>query len=336
MFVSRSRALRGSSLAPPLSALALLGVLSLLASLLVGASSLAGPAPSVVALSAPDAERAGLALRFVAHAELPTPVTELVASVGAPSATLLAVAANGDSAALAEPRGQDPSTLVLAVRDGHQLRVAMPGLLAAAFSPDGSWLAATDGNGRLWKVGAQDGSTELLADGPYAGPLSVDGAGAVLALAVPSVEAPWSAHAVRLAIGAPAEALSAEDLVYSIQSLADGSLAMVAHRPGRTVVQHVVDAALVAELDLGSAAINVSVSADFGAVAFEREGGIFLRNANGQVREIARGANPRLSPDGRLLLADAAGETRAYGMDGTILARLSGVAAFESCGSCES
>src|SRR2546427_712711 len=76
--------------------------------------------------------------------------------------------------------------LRIAHPDGSQVRTALPGVTGAAFAPDGAWLAAVDGRGRIWRVDSQSGSASRLADGPFAGAVTFEPGGTVVAIAVAS------------------------------------------------------------------------------------------------------------------------------------------------------
>ena len=67
---------------------------------------------------------------------------------------------------------------------------------------------------------------------------------------MPSVEAPYRSELVRTAPDGTATTLTSESLVYGVQPLSDGTLAVVAHRPAGTVVMRLGAAATVMA-DLG-------------------------------------------------------------------------------------
>jgi hypothetical protein len=295
----------------------------------------AEPLPAVAALTAVDAARSGLAIGLVRHPELAPGLIEVQPAAGAPPGRVLAVAPDGAMVAVADRIDLAKATLSLAREDGSQLRVPMPGLLAAAFAPDGSWLAVIDGAGSLWSVITASAAATRLADGPFLGPVTVEPAGTVLLAAVSSVEAPVISRLVRLDPAAGSLSTLSEDrLVYGSTVLADGSIAVVAHEPRGTVVNLVTTTGTTRLADLGPGAIHVSVSPDGGRVAWERTGdGVYLLDsAAGRARRIAAGSNPRLSADGRSLLVLDGDETLLLGLDGSRLAQFSGPAAFAGCG----
>jgi len=210
------------------------------------------------------------------------------------------------------------------------------GLLAAGFAPDGSWLAICDGLGRLWRVDSASGATQLIADGPFAGSLLVEPGGSILALAVSSVEAPFMSHLVRLGpAGQAAEMVSDAGLVYAMAALADGSLAVVSHRPAGTLIQRLADGQVVSSTDLGSGAVNVSMSSDGAIVAWEQDGQLVVRSGQAPARVLGPGQRPRVAPNGRMVLVDAAaGGTSVLSVDGELIAQLTGPVALLDCGEC--
>lgn len=332
---------RPSILQRPALFLALLFLLPMAATLGLRAASLADPAVSAVRLDAGQARRANLGLALVPHPELPAALLEVRPAPGADgpgeaTGSLLAAAADGRSVAIAEQLGPDPTTLVIANADGSQVRVPVNGLLAAGFAPDGSWLAATDGLGRIWRVDATTGGTGLVAGGPFAGSVLVEPGGSILALRVSSVEAPFLSGLVRLdPSGATAPLLPDEALVYGFASLQDGSLAVVSHRPSGTLVQTVSDGRQLAAEELGAGAVNVSISADGSVLAWELDGQVLLRSGDRPVRVIGPGARPRVAPNGELLLMDApAGGTLVISRAGALIAELAGPVALLACQEC--
>jgi hypothetical protein len=293
----------------------------------------AEPARQVTRVTAADAARAGEAIGLIAHPELDPLLVEVQLAASAPG-RLLALAPDGSTAAVADRIDPNSATLRLARRDGSQLRVAMPGLLAAGFAPDGSWLAVLDGSGSLWRMETQTAAAMRLAAGPFLGPLTVDESGTVLLVAVSSVEAPIESRLVRVDPGTgAATSLSDDRLVYASTVLTDGSIALVAHEPGGTVVRLLTARGATRLKDLGPGAVNVAISADGGWLAWERHGdGVHvLQLPDGPPRRVAGATAPRFSPDGRSLLVRDGDETVMLGLDGTQLARFKGQAAFVSC-----
>lgn len=328
-----------SSLAPPLLPLRLAAILlpAVLAVTTIGAAGVAAERPSAVTqLSAGEAASAGLGLAMARRQVGTAELVELRGTAGGHGRSmpsLLAVSLDGSLAALADVRGQDPTSLTIARADGSQLRVAVQGALAAAFAADASALAFVDGLGRLAMVDLSDGAATAVSDGPFLGPLSVGSDGSVLALSVSSVEAPFASHVVRVAPDGSLNVLSDEALAYAASPLADGSLAIVAHRTTGTVVQQVRDGVATMLVDLGPGAINVSVAPNAAAVAFERGGDVFVQQLGPQMAQshIGSGSNPRYAPDGSELLVDAGGASRLVALDGTILGEFAASVAFVAC-----
>jgi hypothetical protein len=245
---------------------------------------------------------------------------------------LLAVSADGRRAAIAGRIGPEATVLTTGGEEGAQ-QVQLPGLIAAAFSADGSWLAAIDGTGRLWRVA--DGAVSALpAAGTFAGELSIEPDDAILALRVSSVEAPITATPVRISPDGTVQVLSDERLVYGIQRLADGSLAIAAHRASSNVVLRVAGGERLLA-DLGPDAVHASISARGDMVAFERAGQVFVQRAGAaSARPIGPGSNPRIAPDGQTVLVELPIGSVLLALDGRELARFASQAAFAPCGEC--
>jgi hypothetical protein len=324
---------RRRSTLPGGPALLLLVTIPLVSTIALRATSAADPSAAPALLDASQARRAGQLIELRRHPDLPAPLVEVV---GTGPLTPIAVTADGSAIALADRPGLDPATLVIAAADGSQVRVQMDGLLAAGFAPDGSWLAASDGTGRLWRISRDGALPAPLADGPFAGPILVEPSGSILTLAVASVEAPFTARLVRLnAVSGGTVELVDEELVYDVQPLRQGGLAIIAHHPDGTVVESLRDGALHVVAGLGAGAINVSVSADERTIAWERNGEVYVRSDAGEVR-IATGTRPRISPDGSMLTIETNGGGRALAPDGSLLAALAGPAVLLPCGECGS
>jgi hypothetical protein len=153
---------------------------------------------------------------------------------------------------------------------------------------------------------------------------------------VSSVEAPVRSHLVRVGPTGAVERLSAEELVYDAQLLADGSLAVIAHRPGGTVVRRIARGSEATVMDLGADAVNVSLSTDGGIVAWETAGETFLRMAGQAQRSLGRGSSPVVSPDGRGVLLTRDGGRVLVDPEGTELAALPAATTLLECGECGS
>jgi hypothetical protein len=288
----------------------------------------------VTRMSAADAERTGSAIHLRRQ---PIRGSMLVQVDGAANGTtLLAVAADGSQVALADQLGEVSASLTLAKVDGDQLRIAMPGLLAASFANDGSWLAVIDGRGALWRVDATTGGSALLAEGPFIGSPLVEADGSLLLLAVPSVQAPYESRLIRLAQATGrATSLSDEDLVYGAFPLDGADLAIVAHRIDGNEVRRISGSTDELLADLGPGAVNVSVAGN-GRIAYERNGeGIYLVDKPGlAARRVGPGGRPCFSPDGSSILVRRDGETLGLDLDGSVLAVTDEPAGFAGSAGC--
>jgi hypothetical protein len=242
------------------------------------------------------------------------------------------VAGDAGSAAVAPGIGSQVGTLTVAHADGSQLQVPVEGLLDATYATDGSWLAVVDGAGRLWRLNVDDGALRPIADGPFLQAPLVEADGSILALAVPSVEAPFRSRLVRVSPAGSVARVSEEALVYDAQLLADGSLAIVAHRPGGTVVRRLAGASEATVIDLGPDAVNVSVSSDGGTVAYQRGAEAFVRIGGQQARSLGRGSNPIVAPDGSAILLSREGGRVLVSASGAELGSLPAAIALLDCG----
>jgi hypothetical protein len=308
----------------------------LLASALVAAALAAAAPIGVTRLSASDALRSGRAISLARLAVAGATLVELEAPEA--GATLLAVSRDGRAAAVADRVGEPSGTLTLATDDGAQLLVAFPGLLAATFGADGSWLAVIDGRGALWTMDAASGVLQPIADGPFIGTPTIADDGSLLLLAVPSVEAPYQSSLVRLDLGTGvAEPISDAELVYAVYPLDGGDLAVVSHEVTGTEVARLARGVARPLAALGPGAVNVAVAHD-GRIAFERAGdGIFVIDAPGSAeRGIGAGARPCFDPSGSALLVERDGKRLALGVDGSLLAETAELAAFAGSAGCQS
>jgi hypothetical protein len=147
------------------------------------------------------------------------------------------------------------------------------------------------------------------------------------------VEAPYRSELLRVGPDGIATVLTDEALVYGVQPMADGSLAVIAHRPAGTVALRLaVDGSVAVLADLGPDAVNAAVDRSGTAVAWEHAGQILLqRLPGGRPQHIATGTHPRLSADGRALLIDEPTGTRLIGPDGAILATFTTQLGFAGC-----
>ncbi|HET6380262.1 MAG TPA: hypothetical protein VFH63_04405 [candidate division Zixibacteria bacterium] len=313
-------------------------VLSLLAALAITTTS-AGPPDALDRLGPAEARAAGSEVVLLARDDLAPGLVEVRMASASASVPLelLAVAADGSRAAFAPRRGLDPTRLTIAQPDGGQTLVDLEGVVGAAFAPDASTLAVVDGSGALLSVDLVAGSVSTLAPGPFLGPLEVTGDGAVMLLAVPSVEAPFESRLVRFEPTSGAlTALAPDGLVYGARSLDDGSLAVVVHQTGGgTLVRRLTASGASVLADLGVGAVNVSVAPDGRSLAFERAGEVFLTAPGmANLRRLGSGSAPQVAPDGRsVLVRTSEGGLELIAVDGG-RTPIAGAAAFAACGRC--
>lgn len=295
--------------------------------------------PPVTSLSSGEAEDKGATISIVGHPDLAPGLAEVrvPAQFGGTAANganrLLALSPDGSQAAVAQQVGPNPSSLVLARANRSQLRIQLPGLIGAGCAPDGTWLAVLDGTGALWRVQTDTGVASRLADGPFIGRPTVEAAGSILALRVSSVEAPVISRLVRVAVdGSAVTFLTDDPLVYAAQPMADGSLAVVAHRASSTQVWRLAGGARHELADLGQDAVNVAVAPAGEAVAWERAGQVYLRVIPaGTATWLASGAHPRFADDGRSVLVDRPDGSTLIGLDGRRIAVFASQAGFATC-----
>jgi hypothetical protein len=253
------------------------------------------------------------------------------------TAVLLAVSADGGQAALADQVGQLTGSLTIAHADGSQTRVALPGLLSAGFSADGSWLAVVDGRGALWRVDAAAGDAAQIGDGPFLGSPLVAADGSMLLLSVSSVEAPFRSQLVRvsqsLGVVSP---MTGDDLDYAGYPLADGGVAVVSHEPGRTLVRRVTASASQLLAALEPEAINVTVAPDGRRMAYELGGRgiVLLERPGASPRYLGSGSHPCFAADASSLLVRRASGSALLALDGSVLIateRQAGIAGAVGC-----
>jgi hypothetical protein len=270
----------------------------------------AGPPPPVTVLE-PDALRdSGRLLGLAQRSVDGVPLVEPRAAGGLKSPRPLAAAPDGLTLAVSTVEVGRIAPLTLARDDGSQLDVQLPGVRGAAFEPGGSWLAAVDLGGALWRVDTLSGAAIRLADGPYGPDPSVLPDGRILVVRLSAIDAPlWAAAETVDGAGTVAPVAGGlepeSQLVYGATPLVDGSVAIVRHRVGGGVDLARVDGAgvetVLARLD-GAAA--VAVSADGARLAWPAAGTTWLApvDAVSDAVAIGDGAPARFSPDGSLLL----------------------------------
>jgi hypothetical protein len=308
-------------------------LIPLAATLLVHAASAADPPPAARNLDAAAARSAGLAVELVMRSELAAGVLEVRPGSGTSlGGVVLDAARDGSAAALSTGRGVVAGGLVVARADGSQLLLALDGVLDAAFSADATRLSVVDGAGRLWQVDPASGAARMLAEGPFLAAPLTEADGSVLALAVPSVEAPFRSRLVRVAPDGTSSSLSDEQLVYDAALLDDGSLAVVSHRPAGTVIQRLDDAGARPHADLGPDAVNVSISGDGTVIAWERAGKAFARVDGGGTRSLGDGSLPKVTPDGDAVLLERGGASVLVDLEGNELATVAATSIVVPCG----
>jgi hypothetical protein len=324
----------------PQRRLVVLLTLPLAGGLMIG-SALSWPQAGVRALTATQAEQEGTAITIIPRRDLAPGLAEVrvqgweAASADLGDGRLLALAPGGDLAAVAAQVGPEPAPLILARADGSQLHVTLPGIISASFAPDGSWLAAIDGSGSLWRVEADGGAASRLADGPFLGSPRIADDGAILTLRVASIEAPYSSRLVRVASdGSSVTPVTEDALVYGAEPLDDGSLAVVVHQPsGTQVVRALPGGGRDPIASLGLGAVYVDIARNGSAVAWQRVGEVFVRELpTGATRRIGEGSHPRFAADGRTLLVDQPDGTALVDLGGRTVAIFASQAAFETCG----
>jgi hypothetical protein len=315
-----------------------LTVAPLVGGLTISTAVAQGP-PPVASLSSGEAQDQGTTISIVGHEDLAPGLAEVrVPAFAVDAATagtnrLLALSPSGDQAAVAQQVGPNPSSLVLARSDRSQLLIRLPGLIAAGFAPDGTWLATVDGTGALWRVQTDTGLATHLADGPFIGRPTVEAAGTILALRVSSVEAPFVSRLARVAFdGSTISFLTDDRLVYAVQPLADGSLAVVVQEASNTQVWRLSDGARQPLVDLGQDAVNVAVTPAGDAVAWESAGQVYFRALpDGQPTRLTSGERPQFARDGHSLLAETPGGSILIALDGESIAAFASQAAFATC-----
>jgi hypothetical protein len=314
---------------------ALLLVIGVLFAILrIGLASAERPAQAV-RLSAEDAARGGSLVDLSLRAAGGSALLQVQPKDG--GARLLAVSPDGGQAALADRVGDLSGTLTLAEPDGSQVRVSLPGLLGAGYAMDGSWLAVLDGRGALWRVESATGDSVQLAEGPFVGTPVAAEDGSLMLLSVPSVEAPYRSRLIRFVPSSGAvTTLASDDLVYAGYPLDDGTVAVVAHQPGGTLVRKVGPGVAEVLADLGPGAVNAAVAGDGQHIAFEKEArGVFMVDRpGGSPRSLGIGSRPCFAPDSSLLLVRRDDDTAALSVDGSVLAvtgRLTGIVGSAGC-----
>ena len=298
----------------------------------------ADPPPTATVKTADQARASGSTVGVVRHSEqggelleLQLPATRIDSS--ALPASEQARRAYGrvlDSAPtgaliVADGVGDPEGGLVISFPDGSQVHTGLAGVAGAAFAPDGSWLAAVDASGRLWRIEARTGAASSLAAGPYTGSVRFTRSGQLLLVEAASIEKPFASVVVRLAPDTRrAVPVDSEDgFVFSAAELADSSIAVTTHVFGGGVEVHrVKDGASGRLASLDSSAIDASLADDGSRIAYTVGGEVYLHDVlRGTAQHLGPGELPRLARDGSSLLVLRDGQTLLLASDGTELDR---------------
>lgn len=326
------------ALSPPrLMPLAAVLAVSVLAPLVLVSAGRAVVAPSHRTLGPAEVERLGLGVEVARRPDGDQLLVSVssAAGEGAAKPRLLAAAPGGGAVALADRLGVGPAELLVTRPDGGVTLTAMDGLLGAAFAPDGSWLAAVDGTGTLWRVEPGDGAPAVLAEGPFAGAVEHAPDGRLLLLLLSSVEAPVSSLAVLLdpATGAieTVPPVAEDGLVYRARAV-PGGIGLVVHRPdGSKELRRA--GATDALVTLPTSAGTIDFAPDLSAVAY-RSGDheiTLLHPLDGAARTVPAGGQPRFSPDGTRLLVELGGATATLEVASGRVTPVAGQAVWAAC-----
>ena len=314
----------------------------------------ADPPPPAQTMTAAQARGSGSAVGVIKHSERGGQVLELrlplprISISGLPAseqarraaARYLDNASNG-AVAVADSMGDPGAGLLISLPDGSQAHTALAGVTGAAFAADGSWLAAVDSRGRLWRIEAKTGAASQLAQGPFMGSIHFTRAGELLLVEAASTEAPFPSVVVRFS---PATRRSVfvdheDGFVFSASELSDASVAVTAHVFGGGVeVRRVTQGSSERLASLDSRAIDASLSDDGSRIAYSVAGTVLLHDvAKGSTDRLARGEMPRVAHDGGSLLVLRDGQTALLAADGTQLDQFSTAAVgWASCeGRCQ-
>jgi len=312
----------------------------------------ADPPPTARTMTPDQARASGSAVGIKRHPERSGEILELqmpaaIVGTGAlplpanerarrDAARFLGTASDG-SVAIADGIGDPHAGIVVTSADGSQARTALSGVAGAAFAADGSWLAAVDTAGRLWRIESGSGAASQLAAGPYTGSVRFTRNGELLLVEAASSDSIFPSVVVRFSPATrKTTVVDTEDgFVFSAIELADSSVAVTAHVFGGGVaVRRVTEgsAELLASLDPN--AIDPSLSADGSQIGYAANGIVYLHDVTtGSTRGIGRGEMPRMADDGGSLLVLRDGKTALLAPDGTELDQFATAAVgWGSCG----
>jgi hypothetical protein len=298
----------------------------------------ADPPPAATALTAVQARGSGSAVGVTRHAEsggvllelrLPAPRIVLDAlpetEQGRRAASRFLDSAATGAVAIADGIGDPEAGILVSLPDGSQAHTALAGVAGAAFAPDGSWLAAVDAVGRLWRVDPQTGVASRLASGPYTGSIRFTRTGQLLLVEAASQDSPFPSVVVRFAPDArravPIDHV--DGFIFSASELADASIAVTAHVFGGGVeVRRVTQGRTARLASLDPMAIDASLSDDGSRIAYAVAGAVYLHDvASGEARHLGPGEMPRMAHDGRSLIVLRDGQSILLAADGTELDR---------------
>lgn len=283
----------------------------------------AGPPPAVTIREADTVRDAGMAIDLAARTVAGVGVLEPRPMVGVPAVWPLAASLDGSALAFGTvPPGQ-VGPLTVAHADGSQLEIALPGVRGAAFEPAGSWLAAVDLSGALWRVDSATGAAALVADGPFSPDITVLADGEVLVIRMSSVEAPAWAAAERLDFesgGSRSVSATRPDaqLVYRATALIDGSVALVRHEIGGGVDIVRVDPGGLEMRLAESSHPGLVVSPGGDRVAWAVDGVVWLGSVGNETSPLpaGNGSIGSFAPDGSLLMVIGADATAIVDLAG--------------------
>lgn len=250
---------------------------------------------------------------------------------------LLAVSADGQFAVFTA-NWDDGGAMSLVSSDGSTTtldltKVDEGGSGAAAFAPDGTWLAVVDGAGELWRVDVKSAvATKLMssANGMSFGVwLRFNGPDELIVNLVGSVEVPFPMHVAALDLNKmSATFLTVDGWEWAGWPQTDGSLLYASVLPDGGALQ-------LNRLDVDG---SVDVGADLGIVKWidvngsgfaaysTPEGNVILRTPAGELMDLSAGAVPRFSPDGSQLAIAVEGGTavKSFDLAGVLLGEAQG------------
>jgi len=204
---------------------------------------------------------------------------------------------------------------------------------AAAFAPDGTWVAVVDGAGRLWRVDlATDAATKLATPGNglvFGVWLRFNGPDELIVNLVRSSTVPLPMFVASVDLNKMSVQFLTDDgwdwggwpqsdgsLVYS-SVLPDGGALQLERRAADGSVEAWANLGIVQWLDVNSSGFAAFSNAD---------GNAFLRTPEGKLINLGQGAVPRFSPDGSHIAVAIGGGTsvRSFDLAGALSAEVLG------------